>query len=110
MKNTCREIGLPGDLPCCERGADSETCTAKDAVDVIDCHSSSRIRERAGSLQDATHGEWVNGHLRSNDARRRLENVESALTAAEDAYEQAKQASRDAAAAVKEAKKAMRGS
>jgi hypothetical protein len=42
--------------------------------------------------------------LRRDDARRRLEDAENALAAAEDAYDKGKQASRDAAAAVKEAK------
>lgn len=42
--------------------------------------------------------------LRRDDARKRLQEAERGLTAAEDAYDKAKRASRDAAAAVKEAK------
>jgi len=46
--------------------------------------------------------------LRRDDARRRLRGAEDALTAAEDAYDKGKQASREAAAVVKEAKAALR--
>jgi hypothetical protein len=46
--------------------------------------------------------------LRRDDARRRLKDAEDALTAAEDAYDKGKQASRDAAAVVKEAKSALK--
>lgn len=42
--------------------------------------------------------------LRHQDAQRRLQEAERGLAAAEDAYDKGKQASRDAAAAVKEAK------
>jgi hypothetical protein len=46
--------------------------------------------------------------MRRDDARRRLQNAEDALAAAEDAYDKGKQASRDAAAVVKEAKAQLR--
>jgi hypothetical protein len=46
--------------------------------------------------------------LRRDDARRRLQGAEDALTAADDAYDEGKQASRDAAAVVKAAKAALR--
>lgn len=46
--------------------------------------------------------------LRHQDAQRRLQEAERSLAAAEDAYDKGKQASRDAAAAVKEAKSRLR--
>ena len=46
--------------------------------------------------------------LRRDDARRRLQDAERALAAAEDAYDKGKQSSRDAAAVVREAKKQRR--
>jgi hypothetical protein len=46
--------------------------------------------------------------LRRDDARKRLQDAERGLTAAGDAYDKAKQASRDAAAVVKEAKARLR--
>jgi hypothetical protein len=46
--------------------------------------------------------------LRRDDARRRLRDAESALTAAQDAYDKGKQAGRDAAAVVKQAKAQLR--
>jgi len=48
--------------------------------------------------------------LHRDDAGKRLQEAERGLTAAEDAYDKAKQASRDAAAAVKEAKAQVRKS
>jgi hypothetical protein len=46
--------------------------------------------------------------LRRDDARRRLRDAETASTAAQDAYDKGKQASRDAAAVVKQAKAQLR--
>src|SRR5258705_8020629 len=46
--------------------------------------------------------------LRRDDARRRLRDAESALTATQDAYDKGKQAGRDAAAVVKQAKAQLR--
>jgi hypothetical protein len=46
--------------------------------------------------------------LRRDDARRRLRDAETALTAAQDAYDKGKQANRDAAAVLKQAKAQLR--
>jgi chromosome segregation ATPase len=66
--------------------------------------------ERAKADADAAltqlQSDVATARLRRDDARRRLQDAEDALTAAEDAYDRGKQASRDAAAVVKEAKSA----
>jgi hypothetical protein len=68
--------------------------------------------ERAKADADAAltelQSDLATARLRRDDARRRLQDAERALTAAEDAYEKGKQASRDAAAVVKEAKAQLR--
>jgi hypothetical protein len=64
--------------------------------------------ERAKADADAAltelQSDLATARLRRDDARRRLKDAEDALAAAEDAYDKGKQASRDAAAVVKEAK------
>jgi hypothetical protein len=64
--------------------------------------------ERAKADADAAltelQSDLATARLRRDDARRRLKDAEDALAAAEGAYDKGKQASRDAAAAVKEAK------
>jgi hypothetical protein len=64
--------------------------------------------ERAKADADAAltelQSDLATSRLRRDDARRRLKDAEDALAAAEGAYDKGKQASRDAAAAVKEAK------
>jgi hypothetical protein len=68
--------------------------------------------ERAKADADAAltelQSDLATARLRRDDTRRRLQDAERALTAAEDAYEKGKQASRDAAAVVKEAKAQLR--
>jgi hypothetical protein len=68
--------------------------------------------ERAKADADAAltelQSDLATARMRRDDARRRLRDAEDALTAAEDAYDKGKQASRDAAAVVKEAKAAPR--
>jgi len=68
--------------------------------------------ERAKADADAALAELqsdlATARLRRDDARRRLQEADDALTAAEDAYDKGKQASRDAAAVVKEAKAQVR--
>jgi hypothetical protein len=68
--------------------------------------------ERAKADADAAltelQSDLAGARLRRDDARRRLKDAEDALTAAEDAYAKGKQASRDAAAVVKEAKAALK--
>ena len=68
--------------------------------------------ERAKADADAAltelQSDLATARLRRDDARRRLQDAERALTAAQDAYEKGKQASRDAAAVVKEAKAQLR--
>ena len=64
--------------------------------------------ERAKADADAAltelQSDLATARLRRDDARRRLRDAESALTAAQDAYDQGKQAGRDATALVKETK------
>jgi hypothetical protein len=68
--------------------------------------------ERAKSEADAAltelQADVATARLRRDDARRRLKDAEDALAAAEDAYDKGKQASREAAAVVKEAKAQLR--
>ena len=68
--------------------------------------------ERAKADADAAltelQSDLATARLRRDDARRRLQDAEDALTAAEDAYDKGKQAGRDAAAVVKEAKAQLR--
>jgi hypothetical protein len=68
--------------------------------------------ERAKADADAAltelQSDLATARLRRDDARRRLQDAEDALTAAEDAYDKGKQAGRDAAAVVKEAKAQVR--
>jgi hypothetical protein len=68
--------------------------------------------ERAKADADAAltelQSDLASARMRRDDARRRLQNAEDALAAAEDAYDKGKQASRDAAAVVKEAKAQLR--
>ncbi len=68
--------------------------------------------ERAKADADAAltelQSDLATARLRRDDARRRLKDAEDALAAAEDAYDKGKQASRDAAAVVKEAKAAFK--
>jgi hypothetical protein len=68
--------------------------------------------ERAKADADAAltelQSDLATARLRRDDARRRLQGADDALTAAEDAYDNGKQASRDAAAVVKEAKAALK--
>jgi hypothetical protein len=68
--------------------------------------------ERAKAEADAAltelQSDLATARMRRDDARRRLQDAEDALTAAEDAYDKGKQAGRDAAAVVKQAKAALR--
>jgi hypothetical protein len=68
--------------------------------------------ERAKADADAAltelQSDLATARLRRDDARRRLQGAEDALTAAEDSYDKGKQAGRDAAAVVKKAKAALR--
>jgi chromosome segregation ATPase len=68
--------------------------------------------ERAKAEADAAltelQSDLATARMRRDDARRRLQDAEDALTAAEDAYDTGKQAGRDAAAVVKQAKAALR--
>jgi hypothetical protein len=68
--------------------------------------------ERAKADADAAltelQSDLATARLRRDDARRRLQDAESALTAAQDAYDKGKQAGREAAAVVKQAKARLR--
>ena len=67
-----------------------------------------RAKADADAALTALQSDLGTARLRRDDARRRLRGAEDALTAAEDAYDKGKQASREAAAVVKEAKAALR--
>jgi hypothetical protein len=67
-----------------------------------------RTKADADAALTALQSDLAIARLRRDDARRRLQGAEDALTAAEDAYDEGKQASRDAAAVVKAAKAARR--
>jgi hypothetical protein len=68
--------------------------------------------ERAKADADAAltelQSDLATARLRRDDTRRRLRDAENALIAAQDAYDKAKQAGREAAAAVKQAKAQLR--
>ena len=63
-----------------------------------------RVKADADAALTELQSDVATARLRRDDARRRLRDAEDALTAAEDAYDQGKQAGRDAAALVKDAK------
>jgi hypothetical protein len=67
-----------------------------------------RTKADADAALTELQSDLATARMRRDDARRRLRDAEDALTAAEDAYDKGKQASRDAAAVVKEAKAALR--
>lgn len=67
-------------------------------------HAKAEADEALAELQS----DLATARLRHQDAQRRLRDAERALAAAEDAYDKGKQASRDAAAVVKEAKKQLK--
>jgi hypothetical protein len=67
-----------------------------------------RTKADADAALTELQSDLATARMRRDDARRRLRDAEDALTAAEDAYDKGKQASRDAAAVVKEAKATLR--
>jgi hypothetical protein len=67
-----------------------------------------RSKADADAALTELQSDLATARLRRDDARRRLQGAEDALTAAEDAYHKGKQASRDEAALVKAAKEALR--
>ncbi|MGE2721824.1 hypothetical protein [Mycolicibacterium celeriflavum] len=67
-----------------------------------------RTRAEADEALSELQSDLAAARLRHQDAQRRLQEAERGLAAAEDAYDKGKQASRDAAAAVKEAKTRLR--
>jgi hypothetical protein len=67
-----------------------------------------RSKADADAALTELQSDLATARLRRDDARRRLQGAEDALTAAEDAYHKGKQASRDEAALVKAAKAALR--
>jgi hypothetical protein len=67
-----------------------------------------RTKADADAALTELQSDLATARLRRDDARRRLQGADDALTAAEDAYTKGKQASRDAAAVVKAAKAALR--
>ncbi len=66
-----------------------------------------RAKAQADEALAELQSDLATARLRHQDARRRLEAAEQDLASTQDAYDKAKQASRDAAAVVKEAKKAL---
>jgi hypothetical protein len=67
-----------------------------------------RTKADADAALTELQSDLATARLRRDDARRRLRDAESALTAAQDAYDKGKQAGRDAAAVVKQAKAQLR--
>lgn len=67
-----------------------------------------RTKAAADAALTELQSDLATARLRRDDARRRLKDAESALTAAQDAYDKGKRAGRDAAAVVKEAKARLR--
>lgn len=67
-----------------------------------------RTRAEADDALSELQSDLAAARLRYQDAQRRLQEAERGLAAAEDAYDKGKQAGRDAAAAVKEAKARLR--
>ena len=67
-----------------------------------------RTKAAADAALTELQSDLATARLRRDDARRRLKDAESALTAAQDAYDKGKQAGRDAAAVVKQAKARLR--
>ncbi|OBB45201.1 hypothetical protein [Mycobacterium sp. 852002-51961_SCH5331710] len=67
-----------------------------------------RTRAEADDALSEVQSDLAAARLRYQDAQRRLQEAERGLAAAEDAYDKGKQAGRDAAAAVKEAKARLR--
>ena len=73
-----------------------------------DVAAAERTKADADAALTELQSDLATARMRRDDARRRLRDAEDALTAAEDAYAKGTQASRDAAAVVKEAKTALR--
>lgn len=69
-----------------------------------DLAAAERAKAEADDALSELQSDLATARLRHQDARRRLQEAESGLTAADDAYDKAKQASRDAANLVKDAK------
>jgi hypothetical protein len=67
-----------------------------------------RVKADADAALTELQSDLATARLRRDDARRRLRDAESALTAAQDAYDMGKQAGREAAAVVKQAKAQLR--
>jgi hypothetical protein len=100
-KTTSRK--KPAEEPQQDAKRDDKRATARAAL---------AAAERAKADFDAAltelQSDLATARLRRDDARRRLRDAESALTAAQDAYDKGKQAGREAAAVVKQAKAQLR--
>ncbi|MCV7282064.1 hypothetical protein H7J88_20755 [Mycolicibacterium flavescens] len=73
-----------------------------------DLAAAEHARAEADDALAELQSDLATARMRHQDAQRRLQDAERGLSAAEDAYDQGKQASRDAAATVKEAKARLR--
>ena len=73
-----------------------------------DLTAAERAKAEADDALSELQSDLATARLRKRDASRRLAGAEQGLTAAEDAYDEAKQASRDAATLVKDAKAKLR--
>jgi hypothetical protein len=82
---------------------DAERATARAALAAAE-----RAKADADAALTELQSDLATARLRRDDARRRLRDAESALTAAQDTYDKGKQAGRDAAAVVKQAKAQLR--
>jgi hypothetical protein len=82
---------------------DAERATARAALAAAE-----RAKADADAALTELQSDLATARLRRDDARRRLRDAESALTAAQDVYDKGKQAGREAAAVVKQAKAQLR--
>ena len=99
-----RELAKPEPAkPVKEQPRDDKRVTAR-----ADLAAAERAKAEADDALSELQSDLATARLRKQDASRRLAEAEQGLTAAEDAYEAAKQASRDAATLVKDAKAKLR--
>ncbi len=82
---------------------DDERAAARQALAAAE-----RVKADADAALTELQSDLATARLRRDDARRRLKDAESALTSAQDAYDKGKQAGREAAAVVKQAKARLR--
>ena len=100
-KTTSRK--KPAEEPQQDAKRDDKRATARAALAAAE-----RAKADADAALTELQSDLATARLRRDDTRRRLRDAESALTAAQDAYDKGKQAGREAAAVVKQAKAQLR--